>query len=184
MVEVPADQVNQQYYYLLEFEAKADAFELAINMMRPNSSLDSTKSVVSRLRFQQIQQQLETQFIKPQLIGYVNMMHQTENAPRAPKTTTKPKLIEYILKNLWKVEISEEIHERMDLIVEKKLEMSKEDIFFLMSHSMHILYLRYGKTVLTKKMQMVEFSVIGPKTTMLVLQSTLASPHCLLKALW
>jgi len=190
MDEVPEEQVIKQYSYLLVFEEKADAFQLAIDMMRPSnpqvdpSDLGTIKNVVSRKRFQQIQLQLKTQFNRLQLLGYVNTVHEAEHTQPVSKGTVKWQLIEHILKVLWKVEISEEIHERMDFIVEKKLAMSKEDIFFLISQSMQILYLPHEKTMLTKKMQTVEIFVYGLRITLLVLQSTFASPHCLLRPLW
>lgn len=141
MDEVPDEEVVKQYTYLLIFEEQADAFHIAIDMMRPNnpqvdpSDPGATKNVVSRKRFQQIQQQLETQFNRLQLLGYVYEVHEAEQIQPMNKGTLKRYLIEHILKVLWKVEISEEIHERMDLIVEKKLAMSKEDIFFLISQN-------------------------------------------------
>ncbi|KAF8418800.1 mitochondrial inner-membrane-bound regulator-domain-containing protein [Tirmania nivea] len=141
MVEVPEEQLIKQYSYLLVFEENADAFELAIDMMRPNnpqvdpSDRDATKNIVSRKRFQQIQQHLGSQFTRPQLLGYVDTVHKAEHTQSVNRGIVKLLLLEHILKVLWKVEISEEINERMDLIVEKKLAMSKEDIFFLISQN-------------------------------------------------
>ncbi|KAF8458397.1 hypothetical protein BGX38DRAFT_562983 [Terfezia claveryi] len=75
MDEVLDEDVVKQYTYLLVFEEQADAFHIAIDMMRPNNSQvdpsdpGATKNVVSRKRFQQIEQQLGTQFNKLQLFG-------------------------------------------------------------------------------------------------------------------
>ena len=147
MTEVPEEQLIKQYSYLLVFEDNADAFELAIDIMRPDNP-NATKNIVSRERFKQLQQQLKTQFIKPQLVGYVNTMHEAQGIKSVRVNSGKQGLIEHILKTLWKVEISEEIHERMDLIVEKNLAVDKEDIFFLISQSIQILYLPNVKTAL------------------------------------
>ena len=145
-VEVAEEEVLSLSSYLLLFEQQADAYELAIDMMRPQgsetmpstsgkTSHDSGKIVVSRARYGQIKEQLDTQFNKPQIHSYVTNIHMAESMRAVHKATSKRDLISHILKTLWKVEISEEISERVDLIVHKKLQMSKEDIFFLIGPS-------------------------------------------------
>lgn len=129
LTEVAAEEVASLSSYLLVFEDKADTYQLAIEITKP------TELRVSRLRFQQIADQLNVQFLKPQLSSYVDYVHELKNIPPVKTTDSKASLITQILKNLWKIEISEEIHEREDLIVEKKISMSKEDIFFLIGQS-------------------------------------------------
>ena len=127
--DVAAEEVASLSSYLLVFEDKADTYQLAIEIAKP------TELRVSRLRFQQIADQLSAQFLRSQLASYVNYVRELNNLAPVKSTETKPSLTTRILKDLWKIEISEEIHEREDLIVGKEIKMSKEDIFFLIGQS-------------------------------------------------
>lgn len=127
--DVAAEEVASLSSYLLVFEDKADTYQLAIEIAKP------TELRVSRLRFQQIAEQLSAQFLRSQLSSYVNYVRELNNRSPVKSTETKPTLTTRILKDLWKIEISEEIHEREDLIVGKEIVMSKEDIFFLIGQS-------------------------------------------------
>ena len=161
LTEVAAEEVASLSSYLLVFEDKADTYQLAIEITKP------TELRVSRLRFQQIADQLSTQFLKPQLSSYVNYIHELQKIAPVRSTDSKGCLITRILKDLWKIEISEEIHEREDLIVEKKATMSKEDIFFLIGQSAISSSFEVKVHANSGTQQMVVTSVHGHKNIML-----------------
>lgn len=157
VTEVQDEEVDVLSSNLLVFEQKADTFQLAISMMDPGGT------AVSRKRFQQIHDQLTVQFNKDQIRSYVNYVHELHSKPAVRAAFSKGVLITLIMKDLWGVRISEEISERVDVIVEKKLPMGKEDIYFLIGQSKDCSHVCARKRVLTRTIRWAEPSKVGSR---------------------
>ncbi|KAF8466940.1 hypothetical protein BDZ91DRAFT_848679 [Kalaharituber pfeilii] len=132
-IEVEEEEVNLLSSNLLVFEQVADDMQLAISLVDPGVRK------VSGERFQQIYDQLNLSFNRDQLSSFVKLVSDLpENKKKLPpvkKSLTKGQLCSLILKDIWKVQIDEEISAREDLIIQKQQAMSMEDIFFLIGEN-------------------------------------------------
>ncbi|KAI5792430.1 mitochondrial inner-membrane-bound regulator-domain-containing protein [Peziza echinospora] len=132
--EVDDEELDQLSSNLLVFEKEStpDASQFAISLLKP---FGVTR--VSKLRYQQLFDQLLNQFNKDQLQSYISFVREKiqKKDARVGKGTKKVDLGTVILKEIWGVQIDEEISEREDLIIQKRLPMSKEDIYFLIGQN-------------------------------------------------
>lgn len=129
----PLEQAKTLLTY--EAEEKNDITRVNISLLKPKQDR------VSEQRFSQLSDQLFKSFTVAQLRSYYEF-YRTEMAkegqviPPLRSTDPKSKVVPYILTKAWRIEKTEEIAERQDVLVNKDLECSKRDIFFLVSDGM------------------------------------------------
>ncbi|TGZ79094.1 hypothetical protein EX30DRAFT_342583 [Ascodesmis nigricans] len=124
----PLEQAKTLLTY--EAEAERDMARVNISLLRPS------QLQVSEQRFNQLAEQLSKSFTVHQLRSYYDfsrseMAMDGQHIPRVSSSISKVKLVPFILSRVWKVEKTEDIAERQDVLVNKDLECSTRDIFFL-----------------------------------------------------
>ena len=125
---------------VFEQEVTLDNSQLAISISKPEVLN------VSRARYEQLYGQLHAQFNSPQVRSYVNWVRQKQKKEEISKKTSKRAMLKVILMEIWGVRIDEEKPEIEDVVVKKKLVLSREDIYFLIGQSKCI----FGVVVLVK----------------------------------
>lgn len=96
----------------------------SIDMMRP------TNMVVSEKRYQQLSKDLTRSFSKAQLESYA-----FDRLGLSNKYKTKAYYIDRILSDYWKLVVSPEIEESSDVIVEKTIKLTKEEMFLIVAQN-------------------------------------------------
>ncbi|KAF3931072.1 hypothetical protein ABW20_dc0105979 [Dactylellina cionopaga] len=86
---------------------------------------------VSQSRFDQLFKELNTAFLGPQLKAYLAATG-VNIAGGGVKRLRKEEALKMVLRQVWKVEIAEEIAAEMDVIREKELSFRPMDLFFMM----------------------------------------------------
>lgn len=85
------------------------------------------EKVVSKQRYEQLEQLLDTAYTLPQLRAYTRDIYQAPNS-----TSTKPNIIRRILDKYWSCAINDTISESEDLIVERIIDISTRDMYLLL----------------------------------------------------
>ncbi|CUS12845.1 unnamed protein product [Tuber aestivum] len=105
-----------------------DAKNIDIELVRP---LDVVR--VSKERYVQLAQQLSKAFVKPQLFEYYHTTVSGESAPpKLISTSNKREIINAILSVKWGITVSDEIPERLDVLVNRDFPNTRRDIFFIL----------------------------------------------------
>lgn len=123
---IKVDVLEEQRKQLLVFKSEADTQVVldSINMMKPLSD------AVSESRYKQIRSDLKQSYSLAQLREYVS--HHNKKGVRG---TTKDKLCDIILKDIWNLQVSKDVNETSDVIIEKTIQLSKRDLFIILSRN-------------------------------------------------
>lgn len=123
---VKVDVLDEQRKQLLVFKSEASPKIVldSINLMKPLSEIASSR------RYNQIRLDLMRSYSVNQLREYVS-----QNSPNKPgtKRATKNQLCDTILKDIWNLQVSKDIDENSDVIIEKTIQLSKKDLFIILS---------------------------------------------------
>lgn len=123
---IKVDVLEEQRKQLLVFKSEADSQVVldSINMMKPLSD------VVSESRYKQIRTDLKQSYSLLQLREYVS-----HHNARGIRGTTKEKLCDIILEDIWNLQVSKNVNETSDVIIEKTIQLSKRDLFIILSRN-------------------------------------------------
>lgn len=124
---------------LLTFEhpgGMLDATQMEISLYKPEMLR------VSRERYDQMVEELDNAFLRPQLWEYYS-----EFVSRAPekaivplrKTAKKAQVLNMILRGLWGIEVTDEIAQREDVLITREIASRKRDLFFMIGEDGHVL---------------------------------------------
>ncbi|KAA8914926.1 hypothetical protein TRICI_002809 [Trichomonascus ciferrii] len=124
---IKVDVLEEQRKQLLVFKSEADTQVVldSIDMMKPLSD------AVSESRYKQIRSDLKQSYSLVQLREYVS--HHSKG--RGLRGTTKDKLCDIILKDIWVLHVSKDVNETSDVIIEKTIQLSKRDLFIILSRN-------------------------------------------------
>ena len=127
-----ADLSNAVLTY--EMEALLDATNMEISLARP------LKPRVSQQRYDQLYNQLSQAFNMTQLQDYFEsaVPEDTTAPPDNRRLTRKSDVIHAVMRDRWKMVVTEEIAEREDVIVLKEINITTKDIFFLIGEGMSL----------------------------------------------
>lgn len=123
-------------------EVTLDATQMEISLSRPLSA-----ARVSKERYKQLYNQLAAAFNLTQLRDYYDNAPLTtpsgsrkkEPAFELKRYAPKAEVLNAIMKDRWEMEISEEIAEREDVIIDKEMQVTRREIFFLIGEDGRIL---------------------------------------------
>lgn len=102
---------------------------MEISLYRPE------KTRVSKERYQQMFQDLDHAFLRPQLLEYCSRAVPVGGGA-LKKFPRKKDILNEILRNWWGIEVTDEIAEREDVVRCKVIESSRRDIFFMIGEGM------------------------------------------------
>ena len=117
---------------LLESELM-DAQSLDIALARPAPDVK-----VSYERYDQLAQKLSKSFLRSQLYEYCHTKDTNETPPKLHYAATKGEIIDTILGHKWGVAVSNDIPERLDVIVNREFLGTRRDIFFILGKGLFI----------------------------------------------
>lgn len=118
---------------LLKYDSQArfgEKFEPLSAIFEKIDTAKPKNQVISKKKFQQLSNDLSKAYLKSQLQEYV-----AERAGISTKTKTKRACIKYILEEYWKLTISSDIEESSDVIVEKSIKLTKQEMFMVVSRN-------------------------------------------------
>lgn len=123
------------YEFRSDNPSALDATQMEISLYKPHIVR------VSRERYQQLFQELDRAFLKPQLMEYFS--RSTPIKPGIKKrrevvVSKKRDILDEILRSRWGIEVTDEIAEREDVLVSKEIMSNRRDIFFMIGEGMHI----------------------------------------------
>lgn len=124
---------------LLTFEFKdqdvLDATHIGILLCKPHV----TK--VSKERYEQIFMEINHAFLRPQLLEYYSKsMRVGKGRPSAlSKAPKKGELLHEIMRNMWGIEVTDEIAEREDVLMNEEIKSNRRDIFFMIGEGKYML---------------------------------------------
>ncbi|KAK6333618.1 hypothetical protein TWF730_003804 [Orbilia blumenaviensis] len=123
---VNKDQLDGLTRALQTFEFKVEEAEVSneILLFKPESLR------VSKLRFEQVLKDLDTAFLGPQVKDYLSTT-ELDIAGGISKLR-KAQALNLVMRQVWGVQIDEEIAAEMDVIREKELKFQKMHLFFMM----------------------------------------------------
>ncbi|KAG0128062.1 mitochondrial inner-membrane-bound regulator-domain-containing protein [Tuber indicum] len=123
---------------------KAEALDDTQDLLLRSEDLEGDKNIdialtrpanvlVSKQRYEQLVQELCKAFLKPQLYEYYYYQDGEErDLPRLPSGANKREIIDGILSAKWRVVVSHEIPERLDVLVNGYFPSTRRDIFFIL----------------------------------------------------
>ncbi|KAF3213708.1 hypothetical protein TWF191_010006 [Orbilia oligospora] len=123
---VDKDQLDGLTRALQTFEFKVEEAEVSneILLFKPESLR------VSKLRFEQVLKDLDTAFLGPQVKDYLSTT-EVDIAGGVSKLR-KAQALNLVMRQVWGVQIDEEIAAEMDVIREKELKFERMHLFFMM----------------------------------------------------
>lgn len=104
---------------------------MEISLYRPE------KTRVSKERYQQMFQDLDNAFLRPQVLEYCSRTMPIGGGMLG-KFSRKKEILDEILRNRWGIEVTDEIAEREDVVRCKVIESSRRDIFFMIGEGMYL----------------------------------------------
>ncbi|RPA88989.1 hypothetical protein L873DRAFT_1723776 [Choiromyces venosus 120613-1] len=111
---------------LLQYEAM-DGENVDIALMRPANTR------VSKERYMQLAQQLSKAFLRPQLFEYYRAPDvEGKIPPKLDNGANKAEIIDAVLGAKWGVVASNEIDERLDVLITRSLGYTRKDVFFIL----------------------------------------------------
>lgn len=105
-----------------------DATQMEISLYRPDTLR------VSRERYNQMVEELDNAFLRSQLWEYYSeFVSRTPEKVIIPlrKTAKKSQVLNTILRNLWDIEVTDEIAEREDVLITREITSRRRDLFFM-----------------------------------------------------
>lgn len=117
------NEIESQRKKLLVFKSSVSR-EQAV---RSISYQKPSESIVSRERYEQLEQLLDSAYTLPQLRAYTRDYYKAPNS-----RSTKPNIIRRILDKYWNCVVNETINESEDLIVERVIDISTRDMYLLL----------------------------------------------------
>jgi len=126
-----------------EEEEKKEILEARVNKLLDHELTDTrsidialarpaTKAQVSKERYEQLVQGLSKSFLKKQLFEYYHTQDTEGILPKLQPYATKNEIINEILSNKWGVAVSNDIPERLDVLVNRDFQKARRDIFFIL----------------------------------------------------
>lgn len=104
---------------------------MEISLYRPE------KTRVSKERYQQMFQDLDNAFLRPQVFEYCSRTMPIGGGTLG-RFSRKKEILDEILRNRWGIEVTDEIAEREDVVRCKVIESSRRDIFFMIGEGMYL----------------------------------------------
>jgi hypothetical protein len=115
-------------------EVDLDTTKMEISLSKPLNPR------VSKERYEQLFNQLVAAFNVTQLRAYYDTAPPSDSKTRRlvglKRAANKADVLNAIMKDRWGMEIAEEIKEREDVIVEKEIQVTRREIFFLIGEGM------------------------------------------------
>jgi hypothetical protein len=114
-------------------EVDLDTTKMEISLSKP------VNPRVSKQRYEQLFNQLAAAFNVTQLRAYYDTAPPSDSKTplvELKRAANKADVLHAIMKDRWGMEIAEEIKEREDVIVEKEIQVTRREIFFLIGEGM------------------------------------------------
>lgn len=127
-VEFKSDQLDAQLKRLLVFKSEVPQ-EVVLESIQ---QLKPTTTSVSEKRYDQLFNDILRAYTAPQLREFVR---QYGNSGFLGSKTRKKDLVKYIIINHWNLQKSKDISESSDVIVENTINMSRRDLFIIVSRN-------------------------------------------------
>jgi hypothetical protein len=125
-VKIKVDELDEQRKQLLVFTTKASMETILDNIDRMKPLINT----LSPKRYEQLMLDLKRSFAVPQLRAYIR-----SKSDMLKSSGPKAELLNAILKNLWKVSVSDSVSESSDVIIEKTIQLSRRELFIIVSQN-------------------------------------------------
>lgn len=128
---VPSDKSSSEIFSKIESQRKKLlVFKSSVSKeqaVRSISYQQPIQKIVSKRRFEQLEQLLDSAYTLPQLRAYTKQYYGAANSK-----TTKKDIIHRIIENHWKCVVNDQINESEDLITERIIDISTRDMYLLL----------------------------------------------------